>query len=116
MIRRPPRSKRTDTLFPYTTRFRAVRRKSGFDPGNEDPEALFPQAAILLTRNDARADKLRLEALLEEVKVDLEKQTGSAEPHAQENERLTHDRDSAAAVAQTHEAALGKVNLIASEW
>src|SRR3546814_20310522 len=26
MIRRPPRSTRTDTLFPYTTLFRAVRR------------------------------------------------------------------------------------------
>src|SRR3546814_18219734 len=25
MIRRPPRSTRTDTLFPYTTRFRAYR-------------------------------------------------------------------------------------------
>src|SRR3546814_3828085 len=62
----------------------AVLRKSGFDPGNEDPEAIFPQAAILLTRNDARADKLRLEALLEEVKVDLEKQSGLAEQHAQE--------------------------------
>src|SRR3546814_8539850 len=26
MTRRPPRSKRTDTLFPYTTLFRSVRR------------------------------------------------------------------------------------------
>src|SRR3546814_1391244 len=26
MIRRPPRSTRTDTLFPYTTHFRALRR------------------------------------------------------------------------------------------
>src|SRR3546814_20593080 len=26
MIRRPPRSTRTDTLFPYTTRFRSERR------------------------------------------------------------------------------------------
>src|SRR3546814_199269 len=26
MIRRPPRSKRTDTLFPYTTLFRSMRR------------------------------------------------------------------------------------------
>src|SRR3546814_2404189 len=26
MIRRPPRSTRTDTLFPYTTRFRSVMR------------------------------------------------------------------------------------------
>src|SRR3546814_5673663 len=28
MIRRPPRSTRTDTLFPYTTLFRSVRRSS----------------------------------------------------------------------------------------
>src|SRR3546814_2255316 len=34
MIRRPPRSTRTDTLFPYTTRFR-----SGGD-GGKDPFAL----------------------------------------------------------------------------
>src|SRR3546814_3934386 len=27
MIRRPPRSTRTDTLFPYTTLFRSIRRK-----------------------------------------------------------------------------------------
>src|SRR3546814_16410445 len=27
MVRRPPRSTRTDTLFPYTTLFRSVRRK-----------------------------------------------------------------------------------------
>src|SRR3546814_7867761 len=43
MIRRPPRSKRTDTLFPYTTRFRSRRtqergsggkgRAPGFDDG-----------------------------------------------------------------------------------
>src|SRR3546814_7180728 len=29
MIRRPPRSTRTDTLFPYTTLFRSVRRPAG---------------------------------------------------------------------------------------
>src|SRR3546814_14269762 len=28
MIRRPPRSTRTDTLFPYTTLFRSCRRRS----------------------------------------------------------------------------------------
>src|SRR3546814_4066357 len=32
MIRRPPRSTRTDTLFPYTTLFRSlVQRTGGFD-------------------------------------------------------------------------------------
>src|SRR3546814_5770262 len=29
MIRRPPRSTRTDTLFPYTTLFRSGRREGG---------------------------------------------------------------------------------------
>src|SRR3546814_10648135 len=29
MIRRPPRSTRTDTLFPYTTLFRSVIRRAG---------------------------------------------------------------------------------------
>src|SRR3546814_2649133 len=32
MLRRPPRSTRTDTLFPYTTLFRSVE-VSYFDPG-----------------------------------------------------------------------------------
>src|SRR3546814_13345660 len=34
MIRRPPRSTRTDTLFPYTTLFRSPRQIGGgvFDP------------------------------------------------------------------------------------
>src|SRR3546814_15192310 len=30
MIRRPPRSTRTDTLFPYTTLFRSYRRPTDF--------------------------------------------------------------------------------------
>src|SRR3546814_16162555 len=33
MIRRPPRSTRTDTLFPYTTLFRSVRRGRGAPDG-----------------------------------------------------------------------------------
>src|SRR3546814_6058909 len=32
MIRRPPRSTRTDTLFPYTTLFRSRRAASAHDP------------------------------------------------------------------------------------
>src|SRR3546814_311854 len=31
MIRRPPRSKRTDTLFPYATLFRSIRREKGHE-------------------------------------------------------------------------------------
>src|SRR3546814_9114192 len=35
MIRRPPRSTRTDTLFPYTTLFRSLRLKLSLKPSLE---------------------------------------------------------------------------------
>src|SRR3546814_5949060 len=35
MIRRPPKSTRTDTLFPYTTLFRSCRRRAGRRHGRE---------------------------------------------------------------------------------
>src|SRR3546814_9843067 len=37
MLRRPPRSTRTDTLFPYTTLFRSA---GGGDAGGDDLDAL----------------------------------------------------------------------------
>src|SRR3546814_17433385 len=37
MIRRPPRSTRTDTLFPYTTLFRSYSRAGG-GPGRAGPQ------------------------------------------------------------------------------
>src|SRR3546814_4633434 len=42
MIRRPPRSTRTDTLFPYTTLFRSPRRR----PGPGDDRHIVDVAAI----------------------------------------------------------------------
>src|SRR3546814_6754279 len=39
MIRRPPRSTRTDTLFPYTTLFRSERRGDEDDPPRPALEA-----------------------------------------------------------------------------
>src|SRR3546814_3310419 len=52
MIRRPPRSTRTDTLFPYTTLFRSDRRDDDDTEdtrandfgtrGSHQPEPLFP--------------------------------------------------------------------------
>src|SRR3546814_4882145 len=38
MIRRPPRSTRTDTLFPYTTLFRSLRRGARPDGGSPDEQ------------------------------------------------------------------------------
>src|SRR3546814_16279974 len=40
MIRRPPRSTRTDTLFPYTTLFRARLFSGGLEPAAGEADAL----------------------------------------------------------------------------
>src|SRR3546814_8140996 len=54
MIRRPPRSTRTDTLFPYTTLFR-----SGAAP--IDPELPAGHAYILAFRKSTRPNRGRRE-------------------------------------------------------
>src|SRR3546814_16192720 len=41
MIRRPPRSTRTDTLFPYTTLFRSLPKSSPFRGGALAQQFLF---------------------------------------------------------------------------
>src|SRR3546814_3344196 len=64
MIRRPPRSTRTDTLFPYTTLFRSVRadlvggnvhaaRATPRPPARHRPEEVRP---VHRARPDAGAD------------------------------------------------------------
>src|SRR3546814_8476470 len=48
MIRRPPRSTRTDTLFPYTTLFRSLLRRplaEGTVPGRRGAGGLPPEPA-----------------------------------------------------------------------
>src|SRR3546814_20673356 len=42
MVRRPPRSTRTDTLFPYTTLFRSVVRQQWQKDRHEDDDDLRP--------------------------------------------------------------------------
>src|SRR3546814_18123960 len=83
MIRRPPRSTRTDTLFPYTTLFRSVPPASGRGtsdrdrlgqieppvverpPGNHPFDAVGDMAAqrvdILNPRDAARSDHRNLD-------------------------------------------------------
>src|SRR3546814_8657816 len=64
MIRRPPRSTRTDTLFPYTTLFRSLAQR---DHRGQQLDALFGElvadlAPVLghhLARHDAMVDQLR---------------------------------------------------------
>src|SRR3546814_11953929 len=52
MIRRPPRSTRTDTLFPYTTRFRSGPR-----------EALHPMAGVFISNRGLKLPAVQGDAL-----------------------------------------------------
>src|SRR3546814_10715220 len=59
MIRRPPRSTRTDTLFPYTTLFRSCRPSCGRS-GVPDPP-FYPKAGCRAVRFEiGRVDHDRL--------------------------------------------------------
>src|SRR3546814_2388908 len=69
MIRRPPRSTRTDTLFPYTTLFRSVERLRGLGLGGAGgrrlrgrrprhlPHPPRPGAAALVTSAAHRSEE-----------------------------------------------------------
>src|SRR3546814_3605084 len=54
MIRRPPRSTRTDTLFPYTTLFRSVVDERLEPAQLEDPVEHRPGEGLLLLRGKHR--------------------------------------------------------------
>src|SRR3546814_1496691 len=58
MIRRPPRSTRTDTLFPYTTLFRSAI----FGARDQRPHVERQQAAVLQTVGDVAVDDAQREA------------------------------------------------------
>src|SRR3546814_14029941 len=68
MIRRPPRSTRTDTLFPYTTLFRSYAHQHAFLPrgaagkllgvGRIDLDHAVQQLRVQVRRDEARADAL----------------------------------------------------------
>src|SRR3546814_8105613 len=56
MIRRPPRSTRTDTLFPYTTLFRSRRLRQHADERcNADPARQKDCRALVFCRQRQRA-------------------------------------------------------------
>src|SRR3546814_2341269 len=70
MIRPPPRSTRTDTLFPYTTLFRSCVRAASFPAGPYNsprprprprrcPRRRFPRCGCSCRRSDRRADSRR---------------------------------------------------------
>src|SRR3546814_18305855 len=67
MIRRPPRSTRTDTLFPYTTLFQSRTSARSCDPRPAQlrrlPGARYPAVAAALLRRQRRGDAARRDAV-----------------------------------------------------
>src|SRR3546814_12296868 len=64
MIRRPPRSTRTDTLFPYTTLFRSAREREAERP------AMSALTSQLDTRSAAfRDNAAQMQALVDDLKA-----------------------------------------------
>src|SRR3546814_3579152 len=55
MIRRPPRSTRTDTLFPYTTLFRSPRNSSKSSPAPRRCEPVKSVTTVEVDRSDPMA-------------------------------------------------------------
>src|SRR3546814_5239985 len=58
VIRRPPRSTRTDTLFPYPTRFRSLEAEGDVDQEADDHEQQRPDRVARQVLADLRADTL----------------------------------------------------------
>src|SRR3546814_11410730 len=57
MIRRPPRPTRTDTLLPYTTRFRSARQHKGSDGPARQPACSHIARALPQDKNDRPEDQ-----------------------------------------------------------
>src|SRR3546814_20808368 len=95
MIRRPPRSTRTDTLFPYTTLFRSVAdRRREHDHRIATAEPQRPQERLLDQRAEDQADEDRrhvVAGLAGDVADDAE---GQREPHVEEVFACRKDRKS----------------------
>src|SRR3546814_18551911 len=68
MIRRPPRSTRTDTLFPYTTLFRSVAVLAFEDVGRVDAvpatEEAFPTGVVLREGHRSEEHTSELQSLM----------------------------------------------------
>src|SRR3546814_6099454 len=109
MIRRPPRSTRTDTLFPYTTLFRSAMRRSMRGWRRRPPTSSRPRARC--SRSEEHTSELQslmrisyavfcLKKKKTSTTIDTEKQRmtdihSNTNNHTTKNEkRETHDHSS----------------------
>src|SRR3546814_1185876 len=84
MIRRPPRSTRTDTLFPYTTLFRS--EQMAIESGNRERLADIYLAMSYIYRNQEKSKEEVVQPIKQAVKIYQE--TGRSEEHTSELQSL----------------------------
>src|SRR3546814_9803631 len=82
MIRRPPRSTRTDTLFPYTTLFRSKVRPTGDEADAADARECFDQYVFYM-REVSRGFNVTFERFLQ-----MMEELGRSEEHTSELQSL----------------------------
>src|SRR3546814_6285532 len=82
MIRRPPRSTRTDTLFPYTTLFRSFRGETTKRPIDRQKQCQnhYRKLSLLIYSVSARSTNCRIASALDN--------TGRSEEHTSELQSL----------------------------
>src|SRR3546814_13778090 len=88
MTRRPPRSTRTDTLFPYTTLFR-----SGYEPECAVPPEVYRTFAGMHESILSELDRREYARLLVEGRAKLAEQKHQLEVAAQEHQKLQRPLD-----------------------
>src|SRR3546814_17666702 len=66
MIRRPPRSTRTDTLFPYTTRFRSTHEGPALQAQKEAAKIFGAERTYFVLNGTSASNKIVLQALVAE--------------------------------------------------
>src|SRR3546814_1175609 len=86
MIRRPPRSTRTDTLFPYTTLFRSHMAEQVRQFANEEEAAAHEEIAALVARS--RAAQAQIENYTQEQVDQLITAMVRSEEHTSELQSL----------------------------
>src|SRR3546814_17988299 len=96
MIRRPPRSTRTDTLFPYTTLFRSFRGERPIKPGNRWVSAKAIEVVPRVISVGGRAldglggrETYQTEPNAEHLRVQLERPTAGAKVRRQKGNSPT---------------------------
>src|SRR3546814_5699914 len=108
MIRRPPRSTRTDTLFPYTTLFRSILKAAvatlqGEQPSSQKKETIARHTKFLTELVDDEQFRTELFAHYPE----LESRLKAWFTQSSAGERIAQQKDHA--VTFVHELAMGEI-------